>query len=286
MSVQLCTGGEMGPGDLTVVAMLADARTFSEAGRRLGVAHTTVARRVRELESYYSAKLFERSDDGVTPTAEGERLIAAARRIAADLASVEREIGGRDKRLTGHIRLTTVDVLAWHFMSIFAGFRRNHPGIELSLDIGTGVRSLSRREAEMALRLSNGPDEALYGRRIGQFSFVPVVAAELSASDPADLPWIEFGERDCATPASKWMKTHVAPERIGACVPTPLVMLRAVEAGMGAGLVPAELVRGRDDLHVLDEEPAFEMGIWLLAPPELRRLARIRAVFDAFAGRR
>ena len=277
----------MGPGDLTVVAMLADARTFSEAGRRLGVAHTTVARRVRDLESYYSAKLFERSDDGVTPTAEGERLIAAARRIAADLASVEREIGGRDKRLTGHIRLTTVDVLAWHFMGVFAGFRRNHPGIELSLDIGAGVRSLSRREAEMALRLSNGPDEALYGRRIGQFSFVPVVAAQLLAGgEEKDLPWIEFGERDCAAPASKWMKAHVAPERIRASVPTPLVMLRAIEAGMGAGLVPAELVRGRDDLHVLDGEPAFEMGIWLLAPPELRRLARIRAVFDAFAGRR
>ncbi|MNW18510.1 LysR substrate binding domain protein [compost metagenome] len=63
-------------------------------------------------------------------------------------------------------------------------------------------------------------------------------------------------------------------------------MLRAVEAGMGAGLLPRELVRGREDLCVLDEEPAFEMGIWLLAPPELRRLARIRAVFDAFAGYR
>lgn len=277
----------MGPGDLTMVAMLAETRTFSEAGRRLGVAHTTIARRVRELENYYSAKLFERSEDGVTPTVEGERLVAAARRIAADLAAVERDIAGRDKQLTGHIRLTTVDVLAWHFMDVFAGFRRSHPGIELSLDIGTGVRSLSRREAEMALRLSNRPDDTLYGRRIGQFGFVPVVSAELlTGGDAKDLPWIEFGERDCAAPASKWMKAHVAPERIGASVPTPLVMLRAVEAGMGAGLLPRELVRGREDLCVLDEEPAFEMGIWLLAPPELRRLARIRAVFDAFGGHR
>ena len=277
----------MGPGDLTMVAVLAEARTFSETGRRLGVAHTTVARRLRELESYYSAKLFERSEDGVSPTVEGERLVAAARRIAADLAGVERDISGRDKSPTGQVRLTTVDVLAWHYMDAMASLRRNNPGIDLLLDIGTGVRSLSRREAEMALRLSNGPDEALHGRRIGQFSFIPVVRKDLLAErGEEDLSWIEFGERDCAAPASKWMKANVAPGRIGVSVPTPLTMFRAVEAGLGAGLVPAEMIGGRKDLQILDSQPAFEIGIWLLTALELRALARIRAVFAAFAGRR
>lgn len=277
----------MHPADLSMVTVLAEAQTFSEAGRRLGVAHTTVARRVRELESYYSAKLFERGEDGVSPTAEGERLIAVARRIAADLAAVERDIRGRDQSLSGHIRLTTVDVLAWHYMATLSEFRGQNPGIELSLDVGTGVRSLSRREAEMALRLSNGPDETLHGRRIGQFTFVPVVREDLLVErGEAYLPWIEFGERDCAAPASRWMKTHVDPVRIGASVPTPLIMFRAIETGMGAGLVPAELVQGRAGLRILSERPAFEMGIWLLTAPELRGLARIRAVFETFAARK
>lgn len=277
----------MGPADLSMVMVLAEAQTFSEAGRRLGVAHTTVSRRVGELERYYSAKLFERSDSGVSPTAEGERLVAVARRIAADMAAVERDIRGRDHSLSGHIRLTTVDVLAWHYMATLSDLRRQNPDIELSIDIGTGVRSLSRREAEMALRMSNAPDESLHGRRIGQFNFVPVVSEDLLAErGERDLPWIEFGERDCAAPASRWMKAHVDPARIGSSVPTPLTMFRAIETGMGAGLVPVELVQGRAGLRILDEQPAFAIGIWLLTAPELRGLARIRAVFDAFAGRK
>jgi DNA-binding transcriptional LysR family regulator len=276
----------MGPADLAVVATLADARSYSEAARRLGVAHTTVARRVRELEAYYSAKLFERGENGVSPTMEGERLVALARRLESDLVAVERDIRGQDQTLSGHIRLSTVDALAWRYMATLASFRRTNPGIELSIDISQAVRSLSRREAEMGLRLSNAPDETLHGRRIGQFRFVPVVRKDLLEELGADgLPWVEFGDRDCAAPTAKWMKANVAAERIGANVPTPLLMLRAIQAGMGAGLVPAELVEGRADLRILDEQPAFEMGIWLLTAPELRGLARIRAVFDAFAGR-
>ena len=275
----------MTPADLNLVAVLARTRTFSEAGRQLGVAHTTVSRRLRELESYYAAKLFERDLTGVSPTPEGERLVAAARRIEVDLAAVERQIRGQDQSLAGHVRLTTVDVLAWHYMERLAGVRRRNPGIELSIDIGTGVRSLSRREAEMALRLSNGPDDTLHGRRIGQFSFVAVARRDFDGLDRADMPWIEYGERDCAAPASRWMKANVAPDRIGASLPSPLTMLRAVEMGMGAGLVPRELIAGRADLMVLDQDPAFEIGIWLLTAPELRELARIKAVFEAFTDR-
>lgn len=276
----------MGPADLAVVAALADARSYSEAARRLGVAHTTVARRVRELEAYYSAKLFERGERGVSPTAEGERLVALARQLEADLSAVERDIRGQDHTLSGHVRLSTVDALAWRYMETLAAFRRSNPRIELSVDISPAVRSLSRREAEMGLRLSNAPDEALHGRRIGQFRFLPVVREDLCDQLGVNgLPWVEFGDRDCAAPTARWMTANVAPERIGANVPSPLLMLRAIQAGLGAGLVPAELVAGQAGLRVLDDQPAFEMGIWLLTAPELRGLARIRAVFDAFAGR-
>ena len=276
----------MGPADLAVVATLAETQSFSAAARRLGVAHTTVARRLRDMEAYYSARLFERSAHGVVPTIEGERLVALARRMEAELLAVESDIRGQDQTLTGHVRLSTVDALAWRYMSTLAAFRKTNPGIELSVDISPVVRSLSRREAEMALRLSNAPDEALHGRRVGRFTFVPAVREDLVAHFGADrLPWVEFGDRDCAVPTSRWMKANVAPERVGASVPTPLLMRRANESGLGAGLVPTELLDGLAGLRILDERPAFEMDIWLLTAPELRGLARIRAVFDAFAGR-
>ncbi len=61
------------------------------------------------------------------------------------------------------------------------------------------------------------------------------------------------------------------------------MMYRAVDAGLGAGLVPAALAAGSPGLVRLSDEPAFAIAIWLLTPMELRQTARIRALFEAFA---
>ena len=73
----------------------------------LGVAHTTVSRNLKDLEVHYGARLADRRDDGVVLTPEGERLLEAARRIEAELNNLERDITGRDHRLTGHVKLET-----------------------------------------------------------------------------------------------------------------------------------------------------------------------------------
>ena len=270
----------MNAADLAIITALESAGSFSAAARQLNVAHTTVSRKLRELEKHFGTLLADRRDDGVVLTPEGERLAQTARRIEAELVGVEKAIAGRDHSLTGHITLTTVDVLAWHFLPTLSVFRQRHSNIELTVEVGTEVRSLSRRQAEVALRLTNAPDEHLFGRRLGQLEFYPYVHESLVGSET--LPWLEYGNRDCSQPAARWLrKTHplVQPQTR---LPTPLIMLRAVEAGLGAGLVPSALADAVGGLERLSDEPAFTMDIWLLAPMELRQTARIRALFEAF----
>jgi hypothetical protein len=60
-------------------------------------------------------------------------------------------------------------------------------------------------------------------------------------------------------------------------------MLSAVENGLGAGLLPAAVADEKTELVRLSHETAFSLDVWLLAPMELKRTARIRAVFEAFA---
>lgn len=265
---------------------LAEGRSFSAAARRLGVAHTTVARRLRQLEAYYGTRLFENAPEGLTPTPAGERVLESAERIDAEIMGLERGIKGSDQRLAGSVRLTTVDVLAWHFMGRIAAFRTAYPEIDLSIETGTELRSLSRREAEMALRLTNRPDEFLFGRRIGRFDFLPYAHATLLARlghDAADqLPWIDYNGRDCGGPAGRWMKSECPNVRPLMSVPTPLMMLRAIGAGAGVGLLPTSVAVEQPDLVPISDKMAFSVDIWLLAPQELRHTARIRAVFAAF----
>lgn len=271
----------MQPADLTIIAALESAGTFTGAARLLGVAHTTVSRKLKELEAHFGARLADRRDDGVVLTPEGERLLESAHRIEAELAGLERDITGRDHRLTGHIKLTTVDVLAWLFLPALARFRARHPQIDLAVEVGSELRNLSRREAEVALRATNTPDDHLYGRELGRLDFFPYARADL-VSDPAALPWLEYGNRDCSQPAARWLRRAHPTARPQASVPTPLLMHRAVEAGLGAGLVPSALAEQSPGLIRLADEPAFSIAIWLLTPMELRQTARIRALFEAF----
>ena len=68
-------------------------------------------------------------------------------------------------------------------------------------------------------------------------------------------------------------------------MPTPLMMLRAVEMGLGAGLVPSIVAETSPDLVKLSEDVAFSIDVWLLTPMELRQTARIRALFETFQKR-
>lgn len=267
--------------DLSIIAALEHFGTFTGAARQLGVAHTTVARKLKELEAHFGTRLADRRDDGVVLTPEGNRLLESARRIEAELAGLERDIAGRDHRLTGHIKLTTVDVLAWIYFPVMARFRSLNPRIDLAVEVGSEVRNLSRREAEVALRATNSPDNHLYGRQIGQLDFFPYAHADLEAKQ-GTMTWLEYGNRDCSQPASRWLRRTHPTAKPEISVPTPLMMYRAVEAGMGAGLLPAALGDGSPALVRLADEPAFTMSIWLLTPMELRQTARIRALFDVF----
>lgn len=281
MNVQDCS---VQPADLAIIVALERAGNFTGAARILGVAHTTVSRKLKELEAHYGARLADRRDDGVVLTSEGERLLESARRIEAELAGLERDISGRDHRLTGHIKLTTVDALAWLYLPVLTQFRARYPQIDLAIEVGSELRNLSRREAEVALRATNAPDEHLFGRQLGQLDFFPYARADIAAA-PGEMAWIEYGNRDCSQPAGRWLRRMHPTVRPEASVPTPLMMFRAVDGGLGAGLVPSALAEQSPDLVRLTDEPAFSIGIWLLTPMELRQTARIRALFEVFLDR-
>lgn len=274
----------MTSGDLGILIELQKQGSFAAAGRALGVSHTTVSRKLKELEAHFGTRLAERIGEQVVLTAEGERAAGAARRIDEELSVLERQIKGVDGRLSGRITLTTVDILAWHYMPVFSAFCERYPDIELSLSTDPQVRSLSRREAEMALRLTNAPEPYLFGREIERMTFSAYALADRFEGHGGlnSLPWLDYGHHECMTRSADWMRRHAPEGRIRSLVPTPLMMLKAVETGMGAGALPDGVAEGSPGLVKLSDDPCFSIGVWLLAPSELRNTARVRAVFDCF----
>lgn len=268
--------------DLSIIAAIDSEGSFLGAARLLGVSHTTIARKLRRIEEHYGTTLVARASDRAQLTVEGERALSAALRIEEEMMSLERSIIGRDSELSGDIRLTTVDILATHYMDRFVEFRARYPEIALHLSTSPEIERLSRRDADMALRVTNAPDEYLVGRVVDRFSFAPFVA-EAHADQPAHkMPWLGYTNGDRNMAKGRWLERHVPRAREQATLPSAMVMMEAVRAGLGAGLLPVEIAREVPGLVQVDIGEPMHVDVWLLVPEELRHTARVRAMFDTF----
>jgi len=274
--------------DLRYVLALARHRTHSQAAAQLRATHTTVARRLRMIESALGARLFESTPDGHVPTPTGLEVLGVAERMEAELLGLEARVLGGDARLQGKLRVTTMDILFRRYQGAISSFLQRHPGVELTLICSDTEAALNRREADVALRMSNSPPEHLIGRKLGQVDFAAYARRELAESlggaraGYAALPWLHWDER--LNP--KWLDTWLAEHAPGASIPLrvdagSLALREIVAAGFGVHFLAT--CEGDTDprlVRVGPVERTFSRDVWLLTLPELRTTARVRAFLD------
>ncbi|MCL4765508.1 MAG: LysR family transcriptional regulator [Hyphomicrobiaceae bacterium] len=273
--------------DLRLFLAVARAGSLSGAARALGVNHSTVFRRVGAFEEAIEVRLFERLPSGYVLTEAGEEMLETALRVEAEISELDRKIAGQDLRLSGTVRITTVDMLALGLLPRhLAAFHAAYPGIELEVVATNAAVSLSRREADVALRVSNQPPETLVGRRVGRLVFAAYGAA--AATDgTADVPlaerdWIGF---DSDHEALVRRFADFLPEtRPIFRANSVAVAIAAAKAGIGLAPLPCGIADLEPDLvRVAPLPDDFMRDLWLLTHEDLRRTARIRAFLDFLA---
>jgi molybdenum-dependent DNA-binding transcriptional regulator ModE len=95
--------------DFRYVKAIAEARSLAGAAGSLGVNHSTVFRRLSQIEQQLGSRLFERGRAGYALTACGEQMVELADRMGEDIVSFERKVTGQDLRPSGELRVTTSD---------------------------------------------------------------------------------------------------------------------------------------------------------------------------------
>src|SRR3546814_8699200 len=119
------------------------------AARRVGVDHSTVARRLTNMEATLGARLFDRSPRGVTPTPAAFALVSHAERIESELLAALSSVAGRDREVEGTVRLAPPEACASHLIAPrVAALRERHPRLTLELASDSKAASLSGRGAE------------------------------------------------------------------------------------------------------------------------------------------
>lgn len=264
--------------DLRYVLAIGRHGTLSAAARRLRVDQTTVARRLAVAEKQLGARLFDRIDGRMRATAAGETTIAHAERVESEIGRLEATIGGADLAATGKVRLSSVPILINRLlMPALPGLIAQHPGLTLELAGEARSVSLSRREADIALRQARPSGDTALARRIGGLDYAIYAPAKRKARD---LPWITYEDDLADLPQARWIAQHV---KLDALAPLRVndadAALAAVRAGIGRTLLPVAVARHKPGLRAEDSgRPVLTRDLWLLVHPELRRLARIEAV--------
>ena len=270
--------------DLRLLAALAEAGSLAGAARAIRVNHASAWRRLGALEGRLGVRLFERGRDGYEPTATGEQAIAVAERTLGDLADLERRLAGQDVRPTGMVRLTTTDTLLDLVMPALAALRRSHPGITVELVTANTFFSLTRRDADIALRPAAAAPEGLVARRLGEVATAVYASRDLPCGDPLAMDWLAPDDSLAHLGSARWMAAHVAAERIVVRASSLEALRAAALAGIGLAPLPCFLGDVEAGLvRVLPPLPEMATTLWLLTHPDLRRTARVRLVLDLLA---
>lgn len=274
--------------DLQYVLAVADRGTLAAAGRSLGVSHTTVLRRIRAVEDRFGVRLFDHLPTGYALTAVGQEALASARALSEDIAILERRLAGRDLRLEGLVRVATLDTLMASLLPpVLAAFHAEHPGVELEVSGGVAMANLSRHDADVAIRVSSAPPEALVGRRLASVGMgvcgdLPDEASSWSLEAWAAQRWIAPSDALAETNIARWMRTALPHVHVVFRADSAVAMARAAEAGVGVAALPWYLASAFPGLtwRPLPVPLKAPAGLWVLSHRDLRRTPRVRAFTD------
>jgi DNA-binding transcriptional LysR family regulator len=262
---------------------------LSEAARRLGVNHSTVARRIARLERDLGAPLFDRGPRGYDVTVQASKLIEHAERMEGEIDTLHRRLSGESVELEGNVRITTIDSIAnYLLMPALPRFRTQYPMIDIELVSSNMELNLSRREADMALRLGRPSDGGLVARKLADIPYFLYGAKNLVSSlkvkTLADLNAQSFiGYDNSLLPVAQetWLDQALKGRRV--VFRSNTLRPSVTAARMGLGLVMLAAFVGDQDPE-LARVPIREImpprELCLLVHSDLRRAPRIRATLD------
>lgn len=268
--------------DLRLFLAVARTGSISGAAKQLGVQHSTVSRRIRHFEETLGARLIERKTGRYELTQAGENVKEASGRIEQEVLGVDGALLGKDTQQVGPLKVAALNNMASSvLMPMFASFSRERPQVELHVIVSNIDASLSQREADVAIRLTNTPTDTLIGKRIvtvasciyGSRSYL-----EELREQGGEPKWMGV---NCCGFHKTWTKQLAAKQSHNFYSDDTLLTHAALREGMGISILPC-FMGDADPLleRYGDPDPALNLGLWVLIHPDLKRTARVLAFRD------
>jgi len=265
--------------DLRLFLAVSRTGSISGAAKQLGIQHSTVSRRMRSFEEKMGVRLLERIKGGYQLTSAGEQIKQAADKIEAEILNVDGVVVDKDQQLSGPVKVTAINNMASSIlMPMFAEFNQTHPDVDLHILVSNMDASLSQREADIAIRLSNSPPDTLIGKR------VVTVASTIYGNKDYLQKMLEAGKKpewigvECCGFHKSWTKQYCPNDSHNFISDDTLLTLSALREGVGISIIPC-FMGDADPLlqRYAEPDPSHNLGLWILMHPDLKRTARVLA---------
>lgn len=268
---------------------LAVARTggLTPAAEQLNTSASTVSRHLDAMEATLNMRLFLRQQRGYLLTDEGSAILEQVIEVERAMQSMERQ-GAAVAEIEGEVKLATLESIA-HYLLVphLPTFTARYPQVRVELLVNRHLADLSRREADLALRIADprqrdhAPDDIAHC--IGTFNFELYCTHESleQAGDWLKLPHISWDAAWVKLPMVEWLH-RLFPEQV------PLLRSNTMQAhylaalsGLGAALLPRFI--GDKDTQLLRIDtglPPMQQELWLLYHRDLKGSRRVLAMRD------
>jgi DNA-binding transcriptional LysR family regulator len=267
---------------------IARAGSVSGAGRSLRVQQSTVSRRLAGLEDCLGARLFERTPDGYILTPAGESLHTRAERMEEEAQAAERELLGRESQVAGVVRLTTPEAFGNGLMpALLARLRLEQPDILVELVAANARLSLTKREADLAIRTGRPQQALLVMRKLGEL--VDALYASKAYLDQRGRPsgpdlgthdYVDYDDTYAGGSETAWLRQVARNARCVLRVTGTHGMFGAIQAGLGVGVLPCWMGDATDGLERVLPTERYTSELCMVLHRDLRHVARIRAVAE------
>ena len=273
--------------DITYFLAVARERSLVRAAEKLRVDHTTVSRRIRELETRLNASLFTRSKTGFKLTETGYRLLRYAEGMEAQANAIAEEIGITGADASGSVRIATMEGLgSFYLTQCLPDLQSRHPSIQIDLITDSLLLDLSRREADLFVTFSKPTGRRLSIRKIGEFKVslfaardyldrhgVPTSIAALN-----DHVFIDFIDELVQVSENRWLSDIFRPHHLAFRSTSLVAQYMSVCNGQGISMLPSFIAAGNRDLVPILPKLFAVRDIWLSAHEDFLHVARIKAV--------
>ena len=280
--------------DLRYFLAVHRAGTLARAGASLRINPTTVGRRLAALEERIGARLFDRTADGYVATQAGCDLVSRVERMEDEALAVEREVSGADQRLAGVVRLSATEMLATRFITPYLHrFAAQHPEIAIDLSCTPRGVSLTRREADVVLRLARPEEPAVVTRRLTSIELALYASRAYLArrGTPEDAERslrehdvILFAAARAFSIENAWFDARLDGARVVMRSDSVSSIYSAAVYGLGVALLPIRVADREPELLRVPSASAPEPRVvWQGVHADLQKSARVRAVLGFLA---